>query len=410
MPVDRIASIEAFSVRLVRDTAAVSGTADSPTALQAGRFDYRWSATYDTLYSVNFESALVKLTAESGLVGWGEAQAPLAPDVACLITEQILRPAIEGRPFELSARGVGALRKRMYAAMRVRGQTGGFMLDAIAGVDIALWDLVGRAAGRPVCDLLEGGSPDTSVPAYLSGLGGETLGARIAQAEAAWESGFRTFKLFLDRSPGELIQIATALRARFGPAARIAVDALWHLDPAAATEFGRALDAAGALWLECPFPPEMLSAHARLATEIKTPIALGESYRSRYELGPFLSQGCVGWLQPDLGRCGITEAAAIARQVAARHPEVQIAPHISIALGPQIAAALHFAAAMPTVSVAEYNPDVLSVANRFLAEPLVLAGHRYRVPRSPGLGIDIDEAAVRAVAQRPVLRALADDR
>lgn len=406
MPMDRIASIEAFSIRLPRDSAAVQGTAGSPTALQAGRFDYRWSDAYATLYSVNFEAALVKLTAESGLVGWGEAQAPLAPDVACLITEQLLRPAIEGQAFELSAQGVEALRERMYASMRVRGQTGGFMLDAIAGVDIALWDLVGRAAGRPVCDLLASASPAASVPAYLSGLGGETTAARISQAEDAWELGFRTFKLFLERSPDELIKLVAALRERFGPAIRIAVDALWHVDPATARDFGHALDELSALWLECPLPPEMLQAHARLAAEIETPIALGESYRSRHELEPFLEQGCVGWLQPDLGRCGITEAVAIANHVAVRHPQVQVVPHISIAMGPQIAAALHFSAAMPGVPMVEYNPSVFSVANRFLAEPLALIGHHYQVPRSPGLGIEIDEAAVRAVAQRPVLRAV----
>ena len=406
MPMDRIASIETFSIRLPRDSAAVQGTAGSPTALQAGRFDYRWSDAYATLYSVKFEAALVKLTAESGLVGWGEAQAPLAPDVACLITEQLLRPAIEGHAFELSAEGVAALRERMYAGMRVRGQTGGFMLDAIAGVDIALWDLVGRAAGRPVCDLFASASPAASVPAYLSGLGGETTAARISQAEDAWERGFRTFKLFLDRSPDDLIKLLTALRERFGPAIRIAVDALWHLDPATAKVFGRALDELSALWLECPLPPEMPQAHARLAAEIETPIALGESYRSRHELEPFLDQGCVGWLQPDLGRCGITEAVAIADHVAARHPQVQVVPHVSIAMGPQIAAALHFSAAMPNVPMAEYNPSVFSVANQFLAEPLALVGHHYQVPRCPGLGIEIDEGAVRAVAQRPVLRAV----
>ena len=403
---DRIASIETFSIRLPRDSAAIQGTAGSPTALQAGRFDYRWSDAYATLYSVNFEAALVKLTAESGLVGWGEAQAPLAPDVACLITEQLLRPAIEGQTFELSVQGVGALRERMYASMRVRGQTGGFMLDAIAGVDIALWDLVGRATGCPVCDLLASDPPAASVPAYLSGLGGETTEARISQAEDAWERGFRTFKLFLGRSPDDLIKLATALRERFGPAIRIAVDALWHLDPATARVFGRALDELSALWIECPLPPELLQDHARLAAEIETPIALGESYRSRHELEPFLEQGCVGWLQPDLGRCGITEAVAIADHVAARHPQVQVVPHISIAMGPQIAAALHFSAAMPAIPMAEYNPSVFSVANQFLAEPLALVGHHYQVPRSPGLGIEIDEEAVRTVAQRPVLRAV----
>ena len=124
MSVDRIASIEAFSIRLPRDAAEVTGTAGSPTELAAGRFDYRWSETNGTLYSVNFEAVLVKVTLESGLAGWGEAQAPLAPDVACLIIEQLLRPAVEGQDFDGSPDAVRSLRNRMYSTMRVRGQTG----------------------------------------------------------------------------------------------------------------------------------------------------------------------------------------------------------------------------------------------------------------------------------------------
>ena len=153
MPVDRIESIEAFSIRLPRDAAAVRGTAGSPTELAATGFDYQWSETNGALYSVNFEAALVKVTLESGLTGWGEPQAPLAPDVACLIAEQLLRPALQGQKFDGTPERVALLRQRMYSTMRVRGQTGGFMLDAIAGVDIALWDLAVRLAGArlPVC-------------------------------------------------------------------------------------------------------------------------------------------------------------------------------------------------------------------------------------------------------------------
>lgn len=396
MSVDRIQSIEAFSITLPRDAGAVTGTAGSPTTLASSQFDYRWSETNGALYSVNFEAALVKVTLESGLVGWGEAQAPLAPDVACLIIEQLLRPAVEGQEFDCSPQAVESLRERMYSTMRIRGQTGGFMLDAIAGVDIALWDLAGKARSTTVADLLSPSGPRNRIPCYLSGLPGATNEDRVARAREAWSAGFRVFKLFHDRTEDELFDLFDRLREALGADAAIAVDALWRLDGSSARDFGRELDERDALWLECPLPPESPADHARLATEIRTPIALGESYRSCHEMSPFLACRCVRWLQPDLGRWGITEAVRLVREAGTG---VEIAPHISIAMGPQIAAALHFCSSSRNVRLAEYNPAVLSVANRFLDQPLEVEGAEYVLPGGAGLGIGLSEPAVRSVAR-----------
>ena len=405
MALDRIATIETFSIRLPRDAAAVTGTAGSPSKLARGQFDYRWSATNKVLYSVNFEAALVKVTLESGRAGWGEAQAPLAPDVACLIVDQLLRPAVEGAEFDASPERIAELRARMYSTMRVRGQSGGFMLDAMAGVDLALWDVAGKMRGLPVGDLLNPHGTRRKLPCYLSGLSGSSDEERVEVAREAWSKGFRVFKLFYDRSEAELFELMDRLQDALGPAASIAVDALWRLDDSTAVRFGRKLDARRALWLECPLLPESPRAHARLAAQIRTPIALGESYRSRGEMAPFLESGCVQWLQPDLGRWGITEAVALSSGPGS---QLEIAPHISIAMGPQIAAALHFASASRNVRLTEYNPAVFSVANQFIAEPLMTEGPAYRIPKGVGLGVQMREAAVRAVAQRPVLERLGD--
>ncbi len=393
MPIDRIETIESFALRFPRDSEAVRGTAGSPTRLTASTFDYRWSETNSTLYSVHFEAALVKVTLASGLVGWGEPQAPLVPEVACLIAERLLRPAIEGLAFDGSTGAIRSLRQRMYSTMRVRGQTGGFMLDAMAGVDIALWDLAGKIRGLAVADLLSPGRTKSRIPCYLSGLSGMDNAARVAQAKDAWSAGFRIYKIFHDRTEEALFDLLTQLREALGPDAGLAVDALWRLDGDTAVEFGKRLDTLGALWLECPLPPESATAHSELAHRIRTPIALGESYRSRLEMAPFLSANCVQWLQPDLGRWGLTEAFDIASEV----PEsVRVVPHISIAMGPQIAAALQFSAACPNVELAEYNPVVCSVANRYLKRPLSIHSAEYVVPVGPGLGVEIDESALAA--------------
>ena len=380
------------------DSAAVTGTAGSPTTLAAGGFDYRWSETNSTLYSVNFEAALVKVTLESDLAGWGEAQAPLAPDVACLIVEQLLRPAVEGQDFDGSPDTVRSLREsdvlgharswadgRLHARCDCRGRHR----------SVGLGRQVSRDFGRGLAVIFCPQEQDFR--AISRGSPEQPTRSGWRERGRPGDEGFRIFKLFYDRTEDELFDLIDRLREALGPEASIAVDALWRLDETSALNFGGKLDERGALWLECPLAPESPAGHADLAAGIRTPIALGESYRTRYELAPFLASGCVRWLQPDIGRWGITEAAELARDTGAG---ARIVPHISIAMGPQIAAALQFAASSSNVGLAEYNPVVFTVANHYLDRPLEVDGAEYLVPEGPGLGVELDESAVRAVAGR----------
>lgn len=361
----RITSLDAFPICLPRDLAAAKGTAGSPTTL-SGDGRYRWSTAYPVLYSTCFETALIRIRLENGLEGWGEAQAPLAPEVACTIAEHLLRPAVQHEVFDGSVSRIEELWARMYATMRVRGQTGGFMLDAISGVDLALWDLAGKLAGKPVSALLTA-SPKSRVRAYLSG-------THLAKSHA--DAGFGLIKLYYESNWNALLQVADALPAHM----RFAVDALWHMPTAEAVEMARELDARDARWLECPLYPEDIDGHMALSKSISTPIAIGESYRTRAEIKPFAE--IAGVLQPDLGRSGITESMAIARQFGK-----ESVPHVSIAMGPQLAAALHFAAACEHCHLCEYNPNVVDTANAFLAAKIVLKDGHYEVPAEPGLGI-----------------------
>jgi D-galactarolactone cycloisomerase len=389
----RIESVTAIPVRLPRDFLAARGTAGSPTTL-TGEGSYRWSTAYPVLYSIDFETAIVRVELSNGLVGWGEAQAPLAPEVACTIVDRLLRPALVGEAFDGTPERITALWDRMYATMRVRGQTGGFMLDAMSGIDIALWDLAGKLADKPVCDLLAA-SPKRTIPAYLSGTSGANPSERAAFAARFADEGFSLVKLYYESDWRELLAVADSLPAGM----RFAVDALWHLPPAAAIEMARELDSRNARWLECPLYPEEITAHAELAAAITTPIAIGESYRSVHELEPF--RGVAGMLQPDLGRCGITGAVAIARAFG-----TPIVPHLSIAMGPQIAAALHYAAAVDACTLCEFNPNVLDTANQFLAEPLVQKGGVYHTPTLPGLGVIWNRLFESEIAAQMVRRAV----
>jgi galactonate dehydratase len=252
-------------------------------------------------------------------------------------------------------------------------------------VDLALWDLAGKAAGKSAAELARGGPAPTHLPAYVSGLAGEWNEARVQAARPAWEQGFHTYKLFHDRTREELFDLIDRLRAAYGETIEIAVDALWRLDSEDAVAFGKALDRRRILWLECPFYPEDLESHRRLAESIETPLALGESYRTRHEIARFLDARIVKFVQPDLGRVGITESLALAE--AAASAGATVVPHVSTACGPQIAAALQFAAAAENCSLVEYNPRVLEWANQFVEHPIEMDAAGYRVPSAPGLGV-----------------------
>ena len=116
----KIASLEAFPIRADRDYAGATGTAGSPTSLTENPFDYRLSEVYPTLYSTRFETAVIKLTMDNGLVGWGEAQAPLAPEVASTIARLLLRPVVEGEEFYGTRQDIKKLWWRMYSRGIIR--------------------------------------------------------------------------------------------------------------------------------------------------------------------------------------------------------------------------------------------------------------------------------------------------
>jgi galactonate dehydratase len=387
----RIERVEGFAVRAPRDISESTGLAGSPTKL-TGSADYRWSEAYPALYSIHFETALVKVTLDNGLTGWGEAQAPLAPQVACTIVETLLEPVLAGESFS-GADDLEALWQRMYSTMRVRGQTGGFMLDAISGVDLALWDLAGKIAGKS-SSAGAAGRP-TRIPAYLSGLAGETPGAKVESAKPYVDAGFEIIKLYFDRTPKDLLEAMDALQSAFRNV-RLAVDGLWRFTLDEAVAFGQELDARRARWFECPLLPEMVDEHAGLAREIQTPLAAGESYRTRFELREFFKSRSLGVVQPDLGRCGLTEGLRIART--AREHGMEIVPHVSIACGPQIAAAIHFARLCGNCNLLEYNPRVFEIANRFLKVPLRMDGAQYIVPDEVGLGMETNDLFERYLA------------
>ncbi|GAA2329719.1 mandelate racemase/muconate lactonizing enzyme family protein [Dactylosporangium salmoneum] len=375
----KIVDVAAYPVKL-RGPDVYLGAATRP----APGAEYYVRPPWRSLYSDRFETLIVRLTCDDGTVGWGEALAPVAPEVPAAIVERLLTPALLGA----DPTRVRPLWATLTGLMRERGHLVGHQADALAAVDIALWDLAGKAAGLPVHALL-GGAFRESVPTYVSGLPVNTDDERAELAREWAAKGVTSVKLHLGRGVRADLAAYDAVAAA---GLRVAVDAHWAYDLADALRLGRALDERGAWFLEAPLVPEDVEGHRELAAALVTPIAVGEMLRNRYEFQQWLRARALDLAQPDVGRTGITEAMAIAELAAAHH--VPVAPHHSVGLGVVLAAGLHVAAAIELMPVFEFQPGPFPVANRILTRPLSGGPVAFPLPSAPGLGVDVDLAAL----------------
>jgi D-arabinonate dehydratase/D-galactarolactone cycloisomerase len=337
----------------------------------------------------------VKITADSGQVGWGEAKAPVAPTVTAMIIEDVLTDLLIGEdPTDPVLHW-----EQMYAAMRIRGHSMGFWMEAISGVDIALWDLAGKAVGISVSKLL-GGRFRERVKTYASGI----PGLRPSAPEEAWKQlaqqahhvkdlGFRAVKMAIGLGVNADIRSVEAVREALGPDFILLTDAAGMYDEAQAEKLGNALKEFDVRWLEAPLPPEELEGYGRLNRALNLPVASDLVY-NRWQVRDLLRVGGVDVVQPDLCRAGgITGCKRIAELADAFHKAAT--PHVSIGSAIHFAASVHLASTLPNQTIMEFWYGENSLGNGLLETPLALEDGYLRVPKGPGLGIEIDEAKLR---------------
>lgn len=343
------------------------------------------------VYSATIDTVVVKLTTDDGLIGFGEAKAPVAPRVAKAIIEELLAPIVVGQ----DPRDHLLLWERMYAGMRVRGHRAGFYLEAISGIDIALWDLTGRASGVSITQLL-GGSFRNPVRVYASGIPALPAEAPdsawdelAAEAHSIRERGFTGLKMALGRGlKGDLRSVRT-VREELGDDFLLYVDAAGVYDRAQALRLGRELERLGVAWLEMPTFPEDVEGYVELARALDLPIAL-DSLTSRFEARELIRLGGIDVVQPDVCRAGgITECRRIAEL--ADNFGLAFAPHVSIGSAIHFAATAHLASAMPNTLTSEYWIGDNPVGDRILETPLRLENGYLHTPSGPGLGISVRE-------------------
>lgn len=324
---------------------------------------------------------LVKVTTDSGIVGWGDAFAYFCREPVAAAVEHMIAPVVLGE----DARDIAGLNHRVQQKMHLLGRYG-ITLFALSGVDIALWDIAGKAAGLPLATLL-GGSTMRPLPAYSSLFLLRDVDAVVADVKASLAQGYRYIKLH------EIAEAEVgAARGAAGDDIPIMVDVNCPWTPEQARRMAVALDAFDLHWLEEPiFPPEDFASLAALRRETGVPIAAGENWCTALQFAHAVQAGAIDYAQPSVTKIGgVTEfrkTAAVCEAVG-----VQVMPH-SPYFGPGFLATLHLAAALPNPGLIErfYVAPEAMLYDRWL-DPV---GGDFAVPDGPGLGADPNPDVIR---------------
>ena len=268
----------------------------------------------------------------------------------------------------------------------------GITTRVISGIDIALWDLVSRDAGLPLYRYLGGYREDT-VPAYASGgyyRNGKSPDELGREMRDYLDMGFRAVKMKVGRVPpsGDAVRIGAA-REAVGPDVPLFLDANngWP-DAATAIRAIHTFEEYEPGWIEEPLMPDDIQGHAAIAASVATPVATGEIHATRWDFLQLVQQQAAAILQPDAGVCGgITEFRKIAAVAAAY--DLRVAPHWLADVH------VHLVASTPNADWVEYFTD-FSVINlgRLFNTALELAPGGLKLPYRPGLGVELDGAAV----------------
>jgi galactonate dehydratase len=338
----------------------------------------------------------VRVESEDGAVGWGEASLEGHAE------------AVDGAFESIRDRFIGHDPRRIEDIWQVcyRGgfyRGGPVLMSALAGLEQALWDLKGRAVGLPAWEML-GGKVREKIRAY-AWIGGDRPDEIGDAAKARREQGFGAVKMNATAeldwigTPKLFDEVVERVKAAQAAGMDVGLDFHGRVHRPMARQLAKVLEPLGLLFIEEPLLSENHEGLAQFSQLVSTPIALGERLYSRWDFKPFFESRAVDIIQPDLSHAGgILECRKIAAMAEAY--DIAVAPHCP--LGPlALASCLQLAACTPNVAIQEMslgihynvghdllnfvtNPEVLSPVDGYLP-----------IPEAPGLGIDIDEAAVR---------------
>lgn len=360
----------------------------------------------------------VRVYTDGGVYGTGETFDTVG---AAEIVNSYLGPAIVGRdPLQIES-----IYTALLSSQRIPGGQappfmkgmGGPYLSAVSAIEMALWDLAGKALELPVYQLM-GGKVRDRIAVYFHA-GDPELARKVVR-----ETGVRAIKIMADgileqlKSTGKvsnffdpekrvgvrltypeidaLANIATSIREAVGPEVGIAMDVHTKYDTESAMQLARALEPARLMWLEEPVPSDNLDELASIRKTTRTPIACGENVYTRYGYRQVLEKQAVSLIQPDVGKCGgLWEARKIAAMAETYY--VPVAAHGMFSPVGTMASA-HFCASIPNLMLQEWGRYFLDSFNRIAAKPAYRAGY-LEMRDAPGIGVELDPDALKEMVQ-----------
>ncbi|HYF20531.1 MAG TPA: mandelate racemase/muconate lactonizing enzyme family protein [Ramlibacter sp.] len=343
----------------------------------------------------------VRIETEDGLVGWGEAYSQYDRDTAIVAQANALGGYLVGR----DARQIRHFLQIAYDDYAQRRSSLEFWC-ALSGLEMALWDIAGKAAGKPVYDLL-GGTCRQRLRVYANGWGYKlaTPSDFANAAEKVIAQGFDALKFDPLPRPWrshiprdhvrQAVEVVKAIRTAVGPKVDLLLDIHRRLAPTTAIQLSREVEPYGIYWFEEPCPSENLEAIAEVRAATSIPVVTGEALYGRAGFRDVLRRRCADILNPDVSNCGgILELTFIA--AAAEAELVAVSPHNYNSTTLALSATVQAAATMPNFTLTEYFMPYESFGRVIAANPLVPVKGYIDLPTGPGLGLDILEDAVRA--------------
>ena len=341
----------------------------------------------------------VKVATDEGLTGWGEAYSQYDRDRPILaLVEEIGRYVLGRDPFQIKH-----VTQMAYQDFAIRRGSLEFY-SALSGIEQALWDIVGQACGQPVYNLL-GGPCRERIRVYANGWSYQMSApddyARAAAAVV--EQGFTALKLdplprpwrtFIPKEhERQAVKVIRAIRKAVGPDVDILLDIHRRLAPMHAITLARRLEEFEPYWFEEPCQAENLEAIAEVRANTRIPVVTGENIFAKDGFRPVLERRAADIINPDVANCGgileLKEIAAMAEPYL-----VAVSPHNynSMVLG--LAATVHASAVMPNFIITEYFLPFAALGREVCRNPLEPENGYIALPTAPGLGLEIDEAAL----------------
>ncbi|MCJ8139616.1 mandelate racemase/muconate lactonizing enzyme family protein [Falsirhodobacter halotolerans] len=375
------------------------------TRVRTHLLDHRLEVAFESA-SMRFDRrthVLVEVECDDGTVGWGECLGPARANAAVVAT--YAQWLIGQDPLQTEK-----IWATLYNALRDQGQRG-LTITALSGIDMALWDIKGKHFGVPIATLLGGRFRD-HVRAYATGSfkrdGVDRVADNAEEMAGHRAAGFHACKVKIGFGAAEDLRVIAAVRDAIGPDMRLMIDANHGYDVIEAVRVGQAAADHDIDWFEEPVTPEHLAAYREVRARQPIPVAGGETWHTRWGHREPIETRAVDIIQPDLAGCGgFTEARRIA-DLAALHG-VRVVPHVW-GTAVQIAAALQFMAAMvpspvrtsPVEPILEFDRTHNPFRQAIVTTPIDHVNGTVAIPAGPGLGIEIDRAALREFAPKEI--------